>query len=470
MMKKTILALMASAALAATAYAQQQTQNQPPANGGQGVANHYQPNANQNAYGRKQLPNQAMSNRMIAPASLSSRQIRQVQQALNRKGFDTGPVDGRWGASTRRALLNFQQARNLQADGELGEKTLQKLGINARQFMQSAAFSPANMSNKNVRQVQEALNRKGFDAGHVDGVWGPHTREAVENFQMAQNIPGNGSLTSETVSKLGLNQQQFAMNRNGGGQYGTQPFTTGSTSNQPNDNQAMNNNAGTMGSGSGTMQNGTMGSGPGNQQAMNNNAGTTGSNSGTMQNGSVSSAQNDSMGNSSGAMQNNGVSSEQTGSIQPGNIDLQAFQQVQVPIDQAISKVKAKLSGKIIGAAFMQQNGKAAYRVRAYDSTSGTVRQAMVDAESGKVMGNPSTVQKSQLNAQEQSALNASTTAQTSLSEAIQAALQKSNGGKAAQAMLIQANGKPVYHVTVANKGSTRTYQVDPQTGKVAGG
>lgn len=395
MMKKTILALMASAALAATAYAQQQTQSQPPANGGKGMANQYQPNANQNAYGRNQLPNQAMANRMIAPASLSSRQVRQIQQALNRKGFD---------------------------------------------------------------------------AGHVDGIWGPQTREAVENFQTAENIQGNGSLNSETVSKLGLNQQQFAKNQNRGGRYGKQTFTTGSVSNRLSANQTMNNNADVTGSGSGTRRSGSTSNSPGNQQAMNSNGGTMASKSGTMQNGSASSAQNGSTGNSSGLMQNNAVSSEQTGSIQPGNIDLQAFQQVRVPIDQAISRAKAKLSGAIIGAAFTQQDGKPAYRVRAYDPSSGAVRQAMVDAESGKVMGNPSTVQKSQLNAQEQSALNASKSTRTSLSDAVQAAVQKSNGGKAAQAMLIEANGKPVYHVIVANKGSTHTYEVDSQTGKVAGG
>lgn len=169
-------------------------------------------------------------------------------------------------------------------------------------------------------------------------------------------------------------------------------------------------------------------------------------------------------------MQNDGVSPQQTGSIQPQNLDLQAFRKAQLPIGNAVSQAKGTLNGKIISAAFTSQNGSPAYRIRAYDPNSGSVQQAMVDANSGQVIGSPSNVQKNQLGQNERNALSANKGTQTSLTDAVHAAVQNSNGGKAAEAMLTQANGNPVYHVTVADNGQPHTYQVDTKTGKVQGG
>lgn len=46
-----------------------------------------------------------------------------VQAGLKRAGFNPGPIDGRMGAKTKRALKEFQRRRNLSADGIVGEKT-----------------------------------------------------------------------------------------------------------------------------------------------------------------------------------------------------------------------------------------------------------------------------------------------------------------------------------------------------------
>ena len=55
--------------------------------------------------------------------------IREVQQALKDKGFDPGSVDGVNGPATRAAIKNFQAKNNLTADGRLGPKTLDALGV-----------------------------------------------------------------------------------------------------------------------------------------------------------------------------------------------------------------------------------------------------------------------------------------------------------------------------------------------------
>ena len=57
-----------------------------------------------------------------------------------------------------------------------------------------------------IRAAQEALNDKGYNAGAVDGLWGPHTRSAVLDFQQAQGIAQSGELDQQTLSALGVSQ------------------------------------------------------------------------------------------------------------------------------------------------------------------------------------------------------------------------------------------------------------------------
>lgn len=59
----------------------------------------------------------------------SGNQVRSMQESLVQLGFDTGGVDGVFGPKTLRALIRFQQTRNLQADGVLGPQTAQALTI-----------------------------------------------------------------------------------------------------------------------------------------------------------------------------------------------------------------------------------------------------------------------------------------------------------------------------------------------------
>jgi peptidoglycan hydrolase-like protein with peptidoglycan-binding domain len=53
--------------------------------------------------------------------------VKLLQQALTRLGYEPGPVDGSYGASTRLALMRFQRKVGLTADGILGPLTLQEL-------------------------------------------------------------------------------------------------------------------------------------------------------------------------------------------------------------------------------------------------------------------------------------------------------------------------------------------------------
>jgi peptidoglycan hydrolase-like protein with peptidoglycan-binding domain len=56
----------------------------------------------------------------------------------------------------------------------------------------------------NIKKVQETLRDKGYDPGPIDGVMGSQTREALRQYQKAENLPVTGHLDGGTAGKLGV--------------------------------------------------------------------------------------------------------------------------------------------------------------------------------------------------------------------------------------------------------------------------
>jgi peptidoglycan hydrolase-like protein with peptidoglycan-binding domain len=189
-------------------------------------------------------------------------QVRQVQTRLNQMGYFSGNIDGVWGPETQTALRNFQQSKNLQVTGQLNEQTARALGVEnyaragstagsegqgmaqnqiresntpSGQRQQSGAQQQASntsgvqepqqsgrqqstqssardntqtqmvvLTQQDVRQLQRKLNNMGYDAGQVDGIWGPRTQGAVRNFQQAKNLQASGRLNEQTMDALDL--------------------------------------------------------------------------------------------------------------------------------------------------------------------------------------------------------------------------------------------------------------------------
>jgi len=67
----------------------------------------------------------AKSHRETPSMRLSKKQI---QKALQNAGFYKGPIDGRLGSKSRKAIKEFQKANGLKADGVVGKRTREKLG------------------------------------------------------------------------------------------------------------------------------------------------------------------------------------------------------------------------------------------------------------------------------------------------------------------------------------------------------
>jgi len=64
-----------------------------------------------------------------APAKMkwSADQIKDVQTALQKGNFYSGPINGVWGATTRAALKKYQEANKLPATGRLTQELYEKL-------------------------------------------------------------------------------------------------------------------------------------------------------------------------------------------------------------------------------------------------------------------------------------------------------------------------------------------------------
>jgi len=219
--------------------------------------------------------------------SANSDEIRSVQQALNDQGYNPGPVDGQLGPSTEDALRQFQQAQNLPQTGQPDARTLAALGVsNQASYRASNSSSRSNQpyaasnqpgqyqssdrassqSNQNqyqgsnedetqaqgmasssggasgsngrsdeIRAVQQALNDKGYHAGAVDGIMGPHTGTALRQFQQAQNLRQTGRPDAQTLAALGVSNQASNQASN----ESKQSNQASSESNQPS-NQASN--------------------------------------------------------------------------------------------------------------------------------------------------------------------------------------------------------------------------------------
>ncbi|MEK7252482.1 MAG: peptidoglycan-binding protein [Actinomycetota bacterium] len=59
--------------------------------------------------------------------------VAELQRRLNALGFDTGSVDGIFGASTLRAVLDYQQNREMAEDGVVGPEVVEELALVSRE-------------------------------------------------------------------------------------------------------------------------------------------------------------------------------------------------------------------------------------------------------------------------------------------------------------------------------------------------
>ncbi len=91
----------------------------------------------------------------INPEQLNTQQVRQIQTALKKQGFDTGKADGKWGKETENAINKFQQQKNLQGNGQLDQQTLSALGVNVSSTEGSSSRENSSSNNPSKSQSRQ---------------------------------------------------------------------------------------------------------------------------------------------------------------------------------------------------------------------------------------------------------------------------------------------------------------------------
>jgi len=105
-------------------------------------------------------------------------------------------------------VRSFQQVRGLRPSGTCDENTWLALVEASWQLGERLLFhSSPNLRGDDVTSLQSKLARLGFDCGKVDGIFGPHTAKALEQFQRNCGLPVDGVCGHETIcvlDRLGL--------------------------------------------------------------------------------------------------------------------------------------------------------------------------------------------------------------------------------------------------------------------------
>jgi len=130
--------------------------------------------------------------------------VAEVQAALTGLGLLAERPDPAYDAQTERAVRTFQQQRGLSVDGIVGEETYRAL--RAAKFALGDRLLSLTTSHPyvgdDVAALQDRLLELGFDAGRVDGVFGPRTEAALRSLQREYGMRADGSCGPATLRAL----------------------------------------------------------------------------------------------------------------------------------------------------------------------------------------------------------------------------------------------------------------------------
>ncbi len=147
--------------------------------------------------------------------------IKLLQEFLNWAGFDCGKADGSFGEKTEKALIAFQKAANLEADGKCGSKTLEAAKTfvptkvekketkpketKATKSKYTGKF-PTKVVNKkkgsktNIKRWQNFLKWYGYPV-KATGKFNSTTVKYTKKFQKKYKLEVDGSVGPKTVKK-----------------------------------------------------------------------------------------------------------------------------------------------------------------------------------------------------------------------------------------------------------------------------
>lgn len=132
-------------------------------------------------------------------------EVTTLQNRLIALGYLAGSADGKFGRDTKSAVIAFQKANGLSADGVVGTDTSTRLyasnvvsnTVSSTQTLRVGAVSDA------VRDMQNRLITLGYlENGEADGKFGVKTSLALIEFQKANGLSADGVAGVKTFAKL----------------------------------------------------------------------------------------------------------------------------------------------------------------------------------------------------------------------------------------------------------------------------
>lgn len=135
-------------------------------------------------------------------------QVTELQQLLSQRGYYNGSVTGVYDEQTKAAVIAFQRAQGLSADGIVGSATeaaLQQAAPQNATAMQQTTTTESTYTpvandgllqlgdvGSEVSDLQTRLQNMGYYDGPISGSFGSQTQAALIAFQQAQGLTADG--------------------------------------------------------------------------------------------------------------------------------------------------------------------------------------------------------------------------------------------------------------------------------------
>ena len=130
--------------------------------------------------------------------SVNSQEIKTIQQALNKLGFDAGKADGWFGGKTASAVRAFQKSKGLKVDGDPGPNTLKAMlnAVDNKPKLGAKIDTPPNVqtSIQGLKQIDRSGEKSSMQSiADFKGVKTPKdvvniTNDAIEKARKEDNL------------------------------------------------------------------------------------------------------------------------------------------------------------------------------------------------------------------------------------------------------------------------------------------
>ncbi len=151
-------------------------------------------------------------------------EVKEVQRRLKNWGYYTGKVDGIYGSATREAVKKFQRKNGLTADGIVGVKTYQALGMNASAKVLQKEYNVTGGSSNNsgytstdLYLLAKTIHAEGRGEPYIGQVAiGAVILNRVKSSSFPNTISGvvyqKGAFTAVTDGQINLEPNEAAYN------------------------------------------------------------------------------------------------------------------------------------------------------------------------------------------------------------------------------------------------------------------